>query len=621
MSWLINTTAAPTLTIAGVDYSNNLIQFQASDSSIVGAGIITTQGRLRLGELPGQTLLLDYSKTKFQRGSEVLVDLTIDGTTERHPRGSLLVIDSSYDSVSRELEVNCGCLLTMYGITDNVEPLKVKTDFELAEDCTFTDLNDALLMEQSFLYVDKFGVIQKRSFYGNDGLGSNKEAPAWVSVRDHTAISSQPLGVGGVVPDTIKVTYTWLDDGQPGDEPPEDPSGTKYTEDITESTYWLEHPANLKQEQKVCTTDINGVKTCTTQEIWDGKRTYNVTKITTDRTYYGATGGSTSEQVSTTVGPIVELNGSYYAELYSYEVARNNGNPSGVQLRGLENVTQGFQEKTYEYGAGGEVLKTVDKSYRNILNAMTASDWRASNTASYEAFDPDSQTVGGLQRGFLTQPPTDTFYISQQVTTEFEYYDDRTIETTTTLTSSADCNNTGIYPKDGARDLQNLDATNNGIKTTTRRTSLSGLVNPVQPDRIGDGTVGKVTKSATIENYSTRYAPTEAGSVTQELQVPYQVNTDTENEARERAVEYAKYTRNLIEGDSAGIRVAEAMRPEIFGFYPGMPFAFYDRTVSKVVRLRMNACGWGVTQTDALMSTDGVFIGESNGTVDIGSNV
>jgi len=53
MTWLINTTAEPTLTIAGVDYSNNLIQFQASDSSIVGAGIITTQGRLRLGELPG----------------------------------------------------------------------------------------------------------------------------------------------------------------------------------------------------------------------------------------------------------------------------------------------------------------------------------------------------------------------------------------------------------------------------------------------------------------------------------------------------------------------------------------------------------------------------------------
>lgn len=622
MAWLINTTALPTLYIGGVNYSNNFLQFQVSDSSVVGTGFITTQGRISLAELPGQTTLLDYGKTKFARGSIVTLDLTIDGVTRRHPRGSLLVIDSSYDSTSRQVEINVGCLLTMYGITDNVQPLLVKTDFNLPDEATFSDLGNALTVEQAFLYVDKYGVIQKKSFFGNDGLGSNKENPAWISVRDHTAISSQPMGVGGVVPDTIKVTYTWLADGsQPDTEIETDPTGTKYTEDISESTYWLEHPANLKQTQKVCTTDVNGLKTCTEQEIWDGKRTFNVTKRTVDRTYYGAIGGSTSEQVSSTVGPAVELNGSYFAELYSYEVARNNGNPSGVPLRGLEDITQGYQEKVYEYGAGGETTKTIDRSYRNILSAMTQTDWRASTVASYEASDPDATSIGGVKRGFLTAIPTDTFYLAQQVTTEWEYYDDRTVEKTTTLTSSADCNNTGIYPKDGDRVLQDLDATSNGVKTTTKRTSLSGLVNPTQPDRIGSGTVGKVTKSRTVENYSTRYAPTAAGSVTVETEVPFQVETATENEARETAVKYAKYLRDLIEGDSAGIRVSEAMRPEIFNYYPGMPFVFYDRTVEKVIRLRMNASGWAVSNTDAIMSTDGLFVGESNGTVNIGSNV
>ena len=64
MSWLINTTVTPVLDIGGVDYSNHLIQFQCTDSSVINNGIITTQGRLTLGELPGQTSILDYGKTK-----------------------------------------------------------------------------------------------------------------------------------------------------------------------------------------------------------------------------------------------------------------------------------------------------------------------------------------------------------------------------------------------------------------------------------------------------------------------------------------------------------------------------------------------------------------------------
>lgn len=623
MSWLINTTVTPVLDIGGVDYSNHLIQFQCTDSSVINNGIITTQGRVTLGELPGQTSILDYGKTKFARGEVVTLDLTINGVTNRHPRGKLIIIDSSYNNTTREVEINVGCLLTMYGITDNVEQLKDQSVFTLGDECKFTDLNDALIMESSFIYVDSQGVIQKRKFYDGDGLGSNLAAPAWVSVRDHTTISSQPLGVGGVVPDKIIVTYTWLSDeaDQGGDGLSEDESGTRYNQDISESYYWLEHPANLKRKQKVCGTDYLGVKTCEIKEIYDGKRVFSVSKTVTDRTYYGGPGGSTSEQTTVTVGPKVELNGSYFGELYSFELARANGNPAGIQMQGLENVTQGYQEKTYEYGGGGEVTRTVDKTYKNMINAMTATDWRAGMLPAFEESSPFATVSGGTQRGFLTQLPTGKFYLEQQVTTSFEYYDDKTIETTSTLTSSADCNNTGIYPKEGARTLQNLDATANGIETTTKRTSLSGLVNPTQPDRVGDGSAGKITKSATVTDISTRYTPTSAGEVVSELQVPYQVDVDDEETARRRAIDYATYTRNLIEGDSAGLRVAEAMRPEIFGTYPGMPFAFYDRTVSKVVRLRMNACGWAVSQTDAIMSTDGIFCGISNGTVNIGSNI
>lgn len=621
MAWLINTTTATTLRIDGTDYSANLISVTLSDSSILGSGFITTQGRIELAELPGQSVLLDYGKRKFQRGGVVTIDLTIEGTTRRHPRGYLLILDSSYDQAARSTTLNVGCLLTFYGITDNIQGLLGFTSFTLPEGATYSDLGNALQSERAFLWQDNQGQILKREFFGTDGLGSNKEAAAWVSVRDHTAIDSSPLGVGAVVPDTVVITYTWLIDAE-GDPPlQEDDSGTRYEENRSESFYWLEHPANLKQNQTVCSTDATGTKTCTTREVWDGKRTFSVTKNTTDRTYYGGPGGSTSQQISVTIGPAVELNGSFYAELYSYEVARNGGNPSGVPLRGLEAVTQQTQEKLYEYGPGGELIRTIDRTYRNVLNAMTPSDWRASATASYESTDPDAPSTGGVQRGQLTTPPTGTFFLSQQVTTTWQYFDDRTVEETRTLTSSADCNNTGIYPKDGARTLQPLDATENGVETIERRTSLSGLVNPTQPTRVGTGDPGKVTKSATITNISQRYPITAAGSVTQELQVPFQEESATENEAREVAFHYASYYRDLLEGDSAGIRVAEAMRPEIFNYYPGMPFTFYDRTAGKLIKLRMNATSWGITDKDALMTTDGLFIGESDGTVDIGSNV
>lgn len=621
MAWLINTTARPVLRIGGADYSANMLTWQVSDASILGTGFVTTQGSLQLAELPGQTELLDYAKAKFQRGTPVTLDLVIEGVTRRHPRGNLLILDSSYDQATRTSTLNLGCLLTMYGLTDNIEPLRGQTVFTLPDDAKYTDLSNALQAEGSFLYVDSQGAIQKRKFFGNDGLGSNKEAAAWVSVRDYTAISSAPLGGGSVVPDTVRITYTWLVDGDAAPPPDEDDAGTRYSEDTSESFYWLEHPANLKQIQTVCTTGPNGVRTCTEREVWDGKRTFSVTKNTTDRTYYGGPGGSTSQQISVTIGPAVELNGSYYAELYSYEVARNNGNPSGVTMKGLQSVTQETQEKIYEYGSGGEVVRTIDRRYRNLLGAMTQSDFRASSTPSYEASEPTAQTTGGVQRGFLTSPPTGSLYLAEQVTTTWSYFDDRTVEETRTLKSAADCNNTGIYPKDGARRLLPLDATDNGVETVDRRTSRDGLANPTQPDRIGNGDPGKVTKSAFVEDVSTRYPITAAGPVIQEMQVPYQVDSNTENQARELAVRFARYYRDLLEGDSSGIRVSEAMRPELFSYYPGMPFSFYDRQAGKLIKLRMNGTGWGVTASDALMVTDGLFVGESNGTVSLGSNV
>lgn len=618
MTWLNNTTAKCNLVIGTTNYSPELSRINLSDQTILGTGVITTGGTIELIETLGGHRLEDYSKTKFLRGTAVTIDLVVGGVTRRHPRGKLLVLDSSYNPESKSVSITVGCLLSLYQITDNIENLRSYTIFDLPDDANFSQLSSAIASEQRYIYVDKNGVIQKKNFFGTDGLGSNKEAAAWVAVRDYTCLASAPLGTGQLVPDKIVVTYTYgIQDDTVDPEDPDFP--TRYDEDLTESTYWLEHPAQIKTLQRVCSTNPAGTVVCEDVYVNDAKKTFSVTKTDRNVRYYGGPGGSTSTEVSITEGPAVEMNGSYFAELYSWELARANGDNSQVSLKGLETVVQQRREKTYEYGSGGEVLRTVQRSYKNYVSAMTQNDWRDTAAAEtltvYDPLNPPTTTL----RGFLTSPPLNDLYLDSEVTETYEYYDDKTVQITVTKTSSASCNGVGIYPPTGDRVLLDISALNNGNVETVKRTNRSSSSNPDQPPR-DPGGVSTVTKAGTVEDISSKFLPTSAGSVVYNTNVPYTNLTDTEAQARNRAVNYASYIRNLIEGDAAGIRVAESMRPEIFNYYPGMPYTYYDRTEGKLIKLRMNQTSWAISNEDAIMGTDGIFIGVSDGTVSLGSN-
>ena len=619
MGWVNNATAKPILKIDNVDYSSTLTDFRLSDSSIVTGGIVTTTGVAVLREGRGTTSLEDYSKEKFGRGKVVRLDLDIAGNIERHPRGTMLILDSGYSSEDRSIHLDLGCLLTLYALTNNIEDLTSHTSYDMPEGAGFEELSRALQSEGTFIYADKDGVIQKRNFFGNDGKASLKDEAQWVSVRDQTSLSASPLGIGNPVPDRIVITYSWIVDAttDPGST---DGSGNPVDEDTTKSNYFLEHPANIYSTSTLCQPTPNGGQQCATFVQQDAKRTYGVTKRSSNQRYYGGPGGSTSTEVTITEGPAVELNGSYFAEHYSWEVARASGDTAkkAVVPRGLENVIQDRREKTYEYGSAGEVIRTHEYHFRNVLNAMTQQDWRASgNTPTDTATSPTSPATTVL-RGFLTDIP-DELFLSQVVITEWKYYDDRTIETTETITSTATCGKTGIYSKGGTRVLLEIGAYENGVKTTEKRTSRGGLVNPDQTPRNPGGTP-TITKSDVVYDDSSKYQPTSAGSISQNFNVPYTVAGKTEAEARQTAVEYAATQRWALEGDTAGIRVAETMRPEIFNYFPGMPFSFYDPTEDVLVKLRMNATIWGVSNTEALYSTDAVFIGTSNGSVTLGNN-
>jgi len=619
MGWVNNSAVKAILKVNNVDLSSTFVSYQVSDSSIVMGGIVSTVGSVVLREGRGTPSLQDYTKEKFARGIPVRLDLEIDGSVKRHPRGTLLVLDSGYNTEERSVILEVGCLLTLYAMTNNIENIKNHTSFELPKGAGFSELSSALQAENQFIYVDKDGVIQKRNFFGNDGQASIKDEAQWLSIRDQTALSASPLGVGNPVPDKIVITFSWVEDSG-RDEGDTDDSGNPVDQDITESHYFLEHPANIYGKTTICQPTPDGNQQCADFIQQDAKRTFGVTKTNRNQRHYGATGGSTSSEVSITEGPAVELNGSYYAERYSWEVARASGDAAkeAVNPRGLENIVQDRREKTYEYGSAGEVVKTHEYHFRHLLNAMTQQDWRASGNTPTNAATSPTQPATQVMRGFLTEIP-DGLFLSQVSITSWEYFDDRTVETRETITSTATCGQTGIYSKGGDRELLEIGAYENGVKTTEVRTSRGGLVNPDQTPR-NPGGVPVNTKSDTVIDNSYKYTPTSAGSILQNYTVPFVVTSQTQSEARSMAVAYASNMRWALEGDAAGIRIAETMRSEIFNYFPGMPFSFYDPTEGVLIKLRMNACSWGVNDKSGLFSTDGIFIGKSNADVTLGNN-
>jgi len=629
MSWLNNTQANLIVTAIDkdgneTDYTNEFVDGQITDGSAINTGAVLTGGTLQFGELPGQQRIEDYEKTKFGRGTIILIDVEIAGEVKRHPRGYLYVIDSTYNMENRSLQLEVGCILTMHNITDDIGDLGVWTIFPLPGDeeddpetATFSDLLQAIASEGKFIWQTNDGTIEKHGFFEGDGLGSNKAEAKWVSVRDYTALAAQPLSNGSPVPDTIKVSYSWEVKSGDGDGETDPITGKPQETDYTESSYFLEHPANIKKLQKICTTDPQGNRTCKEVALNAAKKQFSVNKLQESLRIYAGPGGSVSTEKNLTKGPAVEMAGGYYSELYAYELARADGDGSKVTLKGLNEILQTSSERTYEYGTGGEVLKMVERQYKNIIGVMSPNDWRAGSKEG-TVFEPEAPPTDAT-RGFLTTPPMDQMYLDVQTTTTYEYFDDRTIEYTETLTCSAACNGVGIYPPTGERILQNINADQNGVKTTVKRTSMGGLLNPDQPGRNPGGAVVS-TKSNVYIDESAKYLPTSAGSITLTTTVPYVVPAMSEQDSRTLAADYAKILRAQLEGDASGVRIAESMRPEIFDYVPGMPFTYYDRTYETVLKLRMNSTGWAMAPGQSVFSTEGCFIGRSNGKVNIPEN-
>lgn len=639
MAWLVNKTSGIVLTIGGTNYTSNLLNIQLTDDSIFNNGIITTSGTITLAKLPGGTSIEDYQKSIFLRGVLVTIDIVVPSGTQRHPRGYLYVVNTSYSPEDQQLSIEVGCKLYLASLSDNVAYLLNQTVFTLAEDQQdFTTLSSAIQSESKFIWQDNQGQIIKANFYDGDYLGTNKAAGEWVSVLGATAIEVAPLSAGGLVPDKIELTYQRKI--STADKFPDGKIDT-----VTDlSTYYLTYPATIWTRKRPTNglrgitgsgqrsvlpsgagrtslscgsspsrpTRAGGNETCTEgYESTPSKRARTATAFEKTVSYYDGPGNQLSYAISERFGPAVELNNQYFADLYAFCVwgYGSSCNPSGkCPLKGMEYVQHGYTTRTYKYGSGGELIETIQQEWVNQLACAQPADYRSG----------DRQEGGSVDLRPFRELSYHDLYLNRYTKTTYEYFDNGNIQ----------FEETWVSPCSGSTDsglsAGGIDALKNGLKSTSKRTSRTTLVASEAPDRLGSGNA-ESTVSEVISDirYPLRYQqpPQESAEIVLKSQTPYPY-PGTAEQAAAYANEYLLYLRRLKEGDAAGLRIIEALREDLIdGWRPGMPFRYYDPVENKIIAMRMNACSWSMDADESVVSTDGIFVGISNGTMNAFDNV
>ena len=621
MSYLVNQTRLHSLTIGGSDYTGSLVSWVCSDSSANKNGLISTTGTLILGQVPGGYDAEDYDRDNFKRGVPVILEVTYpDTTVARHPRGLLYVLSTSYDPEENRLTVDIGCRLSLAKLTDDVTALIALSPITLdATQQTYSNVSAAFASAGQYLYQNNQGNLVSGTFFQGDTTAS-VTAGDWVSVLGVTALSVKPLAGTNPIPDQINLSYR-----VPADTIASDESG-KIVEDITESYYYITYPAvvyervgdgfdssytgteSTGQTSSCGNTPAqpadNGTPSCT-----EGYQTVQspyilpATRIETRRSEYSAPGGQLSRVYTKIQGPALEANGQYFSDKYAYCRATwaTACQPNGAcPFDGETFITLSYQEQLNYYGTANELIKTVTDTYNTTLSGAQPFNWR-------------SGVVNGAPQDFTTLSLTDMYRVSS-VISEYSYSENQNKQETTTYTSVTS-RQSGI--------TGDIDALS-GIKTFTRRTSTTISTSPLIPDLVNNSTTSTRDKTVTLRLYTGRYQepPDESGPYVLEEQIPVPLLFTDQADIDDAVNAYSNYLERFVKGDAYGLQIGEALREDIgTGWHPGMPFRYYDASKGRTIAMRMDATNWGVDGEGSALVTNGIWIGESNGTVTVNRNL
>ena len=170
MTYIVNQARVHSLTIGGVDYTDALVSWNASDASANKNGFITTSGSLVLGSYPGGPDVEDYDRNDFKRGVDVILTMTKpDGATYRHPRGLLYIISTTYNVETEQLLVELGCRLALAQVVDDPSTTLSLSPLPLdPAQQQLGNISAAFSAAGKYLYQDNQGNLVSGVFFDGD---------------------------------------------------------------------------------------------------------------------------------------------------------------------------------------------------------------------------------------------------------------------------------------------------------------------------------------------------------------------------------------------------------------------------------------------------------------------
>lgn len=645
MSYISNNTRVSSVTIAGQDYTSNFVEMSVSDSSANKNGCIQTSGTLTLGSGIDSEPSADYFRQKFKRGDLVEV-LVADpgGSAIIHPRGALYVIATTYQVEEETLLVEIACRLSLLALTEANDPERLAELIDLVPveldpvQSSYNNCCAGLASAGKYVYQNSSRQLEVRDFWDGDNTAGTAPG-AWVSVLGVTTNEVSPLSGGGAIPDEITLSYQ-----VPSDGANEDNKGRVDTVE-TDSYYFLQYPVSTFQRQNTDATAENpngtldninssssspgatasGSGSCGNDPLppddRDSDNSCNegyslaqtpiylpATRREVRETTYDGPSAQVSMATTEVFGPRLEANTQYFADSFAfcrqtYATACNFD--GGCSYDGMDEVLLSRQVQLSFYGEANELVKSTTDNYVTLLSAAQVSDWRAGNV---------SGEIQDFSFRFLTDA---TMFRANRI--EEEYYREGSLNVQKTTTYDS-LTTRGV----GIGGGQDIDAVTGGVVSVVIRRSSSNSTIDIQPDIANSPTTATEEREAQIPLFTGRFTtpPSEAGPYIVDESIPQPVLLSTEEEIESLVADYANYLSRFYKGDAFGLQIAEGLRSEVLqGYYPGMPFRYYDPKKGVLLAMRMDATTWGVSNSESAFVTSAMWNGESNGTVTIPSNV
>ena len=637
------------LTIGGTSYKNRLVSWQADDSSGIKTGMVITTGQVTLGpEVDGQGT--NYERKGFRRGDEVVLTMKkLDGSIVRHPRGLLYVVSSVYDNGTGQVVIELGCDLALRALTDTYEDLLSDVPVPLDPDRNnFQAIGAAYATAGKYLYMDNNGVLRSQLFFEGDSE-SVSASGLWTSVMGYTTAEVAPLSGANPLPDEIKLSYQQPEGADALDSPTTERTTT------TQSTYFINYPGTVKvrvpaeegipadSAQSSATVPSGGYATgcggstpsngrstvasgvnegnqpagnCSSNYITEDTQVFvQGTRSQTSKSHYKAIGNQISLEETESYITSVDINSQYYADRYAYCQASFGSacDPSGgCPLFGTSTVTKdSFSRRVYTYAEDGSLLETVEDSYRTLLSAASSNDWRTG-------------VVDGVPQQFREIDDTVMYHDRRVITTNSREGSEDVVRTVIKESPVAYTDGIGYKSGDNLYQIAQKLSALNGRVTFSERRSSSNSTAPDRTDTTARTSTAVVDRESIIPVFDNTHTtpPNTSGPYQIQESVPVPFLYSTPEDIATALYVYSIYISKGVKGDSLGLSVSEMLRDDVIdNWTPSCPFRFADTQEDKIIALRMDSTSWTTDGGFAAFSTNALWIGISNGTVELPVNV